>query len=175
MSLTFFIFAFKSILLIFLSKYQFTFSLSIAEKFPFTLIMSNGDIFVVTADGIRVFDSTLQTRKFYHDFNCTLITTVDGAAKTSITQFPNDYILALYNNILFVCSSEGDYIFEIDLNTNINGLYYSLIPHKKDSSDIFYYIITFYDNGRLTIQYYQLIISSRENTRLANYQYTPHN
>jgi len=169
-----FIFSIQILFFVFFSKFQKTFSLNIPEKFPFTYKMSNGDIFVITANGIRVFDSTLKIEKYSRDFTCTLITTMEEAAKTTITQFPNEYILTIYNDILFVCSSEGVYKFEVDL-ADLEGNYYSLIAHKKESSDIYYYIITFFKEEKLNIYYFKLIISSQSSEQIANIQYTPYN
>ena len=103
------------ILTIYLSlslKSQFINSLNLNEKYPLTHIMSNNDLFIITQKGIRIFDQTLKIQKSCHNFTNNFITTIEEVSKTTIAQFPNDYIIVLYNNILFVCSFEGVYIFE---------------------------------------------------------------
>ena len=160
---------------IFLSlKYQYTYSLNLNEKYPLVHIMSNGDLFVITQKGIRVFDQTLKIQKSCHNFTSNFITSNDDISKNTIAQFPNDYIISLYNNILLVCSSEGVYIFEKDLSSNIRGDYYSLIPHRIDSNN-YYYIITFFIEGKLSVQYYKLIIDIQENTCIASVSYETYN
>ena len=163
------------IFILYFLSFKYIYSLSLSEKYPFTYLMSNGNLFVITANGIRVFDSTLQNRIKYHDFSSSIIVSIiEDASKTTIAQFSNSYILALYNNILFICSSEGEYIFEKDLNSKLNSNYYSLIPYKIISSDVYYYIITFYNNGKLSILYYKLTISTRKNEIIKEFVYEPY-
>jgi hypothetical protein len=87
--------------LIFHLKYQYINLLSLdGEKYPVTLVMSNGDIFMITDKGMRVFDSSLGYIKTSYNFQSPFINTDQKAAKTTIAQFPNDYILSLCNDKL---------------------------------------------------------------------------
>ena len=160
MSLKFFIYIFLYLLLIFILNNQMIRSFDLDEKFPLTYTLSNGDIFIITAQGFRVFNSSLNNLKSFHNFTSNFTYTVSEATKTTIAQFTDDLVIVLCMNKLFICSSEGIYISEIDLGTDLTGNYYSLIPHKKDSNNNYYYIIAFFKENQISIKYYQLTMSS---------------
>ncbi len=179
MSLKFFNYIFLYFPLIFILKNQIINSFNLDEKYPITYKLSNGDIFIITAQGFRVFNSSLNNIKSFYNFTSGIINSPENAAKTTIAQFTDDLLLVLCLDKLFICSSEGDYISEIDLSNDLNGAYYSLIPHKKDSNNNYYYIIAFFKETKISIKYYQLTMSSsslfQNNTLLDNYLYTPFN
>ena len=159
--------------LIFHLKFQYINSIALdEEKYPVSHVMSNGDIFMITDKRALVLDSSLGSIKKYHNFETSIIIdTEEKAARTTISQFPNDYIIALYNDILFVYSSIGEYIYEDNLSSYLGGSYYSLIPYKKDSDNNYdyYYIIAFFRNATLNIQYYKLSMmgSQKQNNKLS--------
>mgnify|MGYP006873017867 CR=1 FL=1 len=148
-------------------------SLSITENYPISFLMSNGDIFLITANKIQIFDLALGELKISRDLSSSQITNgFQDAALRNIAQFSDGYIIALVKKTLFVFSQEGICKFEQNLNEDINILSYSLIPYKCDS-EYHYYIIAFNKNSRICIQYYKLKIDSSENTLLKEITYTP--
>ena len=147
----------------------------IPGSYPLSFLMSNGDIFLITANKIQILDKTLRGTKLSHDLSSDLlIANFQDAALRNIAQFSDGYILALVKKTLFVFSQEGEYKLEKKLNENVHILSYSLLPYKYDS-EYHYYIIVFNKSSVICIQYYKLKINSSENTLLKEITYSPKN
>ena len=144
-----------------------------------SFVLSNNDIFLVLDNGIYVYDSTLSNIKNSHNFTSSqTITSSNDAETISISQYStgndsDNIILALVKNVLFIFTNEGQYLFEFALNSYLGGRYYSLIPYKYELS--YYYIISNYLNGKISIQYFNLSLNSKENSRLSYIEYAPMN
>ena len=143
--------------LIFQNKYTIN-SFQLNELYPFTLLLSNGDLFLVTANGFRLYDSTFKIKKNYYDFtsNEAKINSETETELVSLAQYQDGTIIALVKNILYVFDIQGDYILEQNLNEYlVNAKYYSLITYKHDSSSsYYYYIVSFFDNREISIKYF---------------------
>ena len=63
-------------------------SIKLNEKYPSTYLLSNGEVFLVTENGFRLYDSRLQKMKNYFNFpsNQQKITSTNEAELTSISQ-----------------------------------------------------------------------------------------
>ena len=143
--------------LIFQNKYTIN-SFQLNELYPFTLLLSSGDLFLITANGFRLYDSTFKIKKNSYDFtsNEAKINSEAETELVSLAQYQDGTIIALVKNILYVFNIQGNYILEQNLNEYLsNAKYYSLIAYKHDSSSSFYYyIVSFFDNRNITIKYF---------------------
>ena len=150
------------LMIMIISKVSYINSIKLNERYPSTYLLSNGDVFLVTGYGFRLYDSKLQNMKNYYNFptNQQKITSSNEAELTSISQFSDGIIIALVKNILYVFSSSGNYILQQNLSSFLaNGRYFNLIAHKYDSS-FYYYIIAYFDNRKISIKYFHF---SKEN------------
>ena len=169
----------KIFLIIIIFKYQFIKCFQFNEKYPSALLLINGDIFLVSENGFKLYDSTFKTLKKNVDFTEEQkITSEVEAEKTSIAQFSDGIIIALVKNILFAFESNGEPIVQQNLNDSLtNGRYYSLIPFKIDS--LYYdYIISYYDSATyFSIKYFRFSKNVNEviENPLTFLQYTPIN
>ena len=163
-------------------EYQYIKCILLNEKFPSTLLLSNGDLFLVTEKGFRLYDPTLKTLKNHYNFTSDdkKISDVNDAQLTAIAQFSDGIIIALVKNYLYALQSNGNYILEQNLNGYLtNGKYYSLIAYKYESSN-YDYIISYYDSNvsaHFSIKYFRfstVTTVSIENP-IINYAYTPIN
>ena len=130
-------------------------SLNINEKYPSTFLLSNGDLFLVTENGLRIYDSTFTTLQQYYNFDSQhRITSEDEAEKTAIAEYPDGTVIALVNNNLYILNSERSYIKKKDLSSYLtNGKYYNLIAYNHGSL-YYYFVIAYYDNGNITLKYF---------------------
>ena len=144
------------LMIMIISKVSYINSIHINEKYPSTYLLSNGDVFLVTENGFRLYDSNLQTMKNYYNFPSDeqKITSSLEAELTSISQYSDGIIIVLVKKIFYVLSPSGNYIFQDNLSSFLtNGRYFNLIAHIYDSS-LYYYIIAYYDNSKITIKYF---------------------
>jgi hypothetical protein len=130
-------------------------SLKLNEKYPSSLLLSNGDLFLVTDMGIRLYDSTFTTLKKFYNFDSeNRMTTEDEAEKTAIAEYTDGTVITLVKNILYILNSGKTYIKKQDLTTYLeNGKSFSLIPYAHDSPN-YYYIVSFFDDGNISIKYF---------------------
>ena len=106
-------------LILTISKVSYINSIRLNEKYPSTYLLSNGDVFLVTEKGFRLYDSKLQNMKNYYNFptNQQKITSSNEAELTSISQYSDGIIIALVKNILYFFSSSGNYILQQNLSS----------------------------------------------------------
>jgi len=153
---------------------QYINSQLISGTYPLSFLMSNGDIFLMTANKIHIYDQTLRQAKSSRDLSFDQI--INGAQEAglrNIAQFSDGYILALVKKTLLIFSPEGEYKFEKKLyGDNDYMLSYSLLPYKYDT-EYHYYIIVYNKNSFICIQYYKFKINSPENTLLKEITYCP--
>ena len=140
-------------------------SLKLDEKFPSALLLSNGDLFIVTNIGLRLYDSTFTTIKKYYNFDTNeQITDEDQAEKTAIAEYPDGTVIAIAKDILYILNSERTFIKKQSLsNFSINGKYYSLIPFSYNSPN-YYYIVAYSNNKKISINYFYFTADNSENS-----------
>jgi len=152
----------------------------ISSSYSSAYLLPNNDIFLVLENRISVYDSTLSTEKHNHNLNSAQqITSSSDAETISIAQFStenenNNIILSLVKKNIFIFSTEGEYLFEKDLSGNLQGTYYSLIAHKYNN--IYYnYIISFFSEGFININYYNLSLIANQTTLTTSIKFKPIN
>ena len=152
----------------------------ISSSYSSAYLLPNNDIFLVLENRISVYDSTLSTEKHNHNLNSDQqITSSSDAETISIAQFStesenNNIILSLVKKNIFIFSSEGEYLFEKDLSDNLQGTYYSLIAHKYNN--IYYnYIISFFSEGFININYYNLSLVANQTALTTSIKFKPIN
>ena len=153
-----FLYSFFKLLILFTSNFGYINCIILKEKYPSAFVMSNGNLFLVTEKGFRIYDPSLQKLKIYYNFDISQkITSSSDAESVCISQFSDETLLLLVKNILYIIVNSS-YIYLISLSS-INGRYYNFIAYKIDNN-YYYYIISFYKNSKINIQYYRFHFES---------------
>ena len=137
-------------------------SFQIKEKYPKIFYPTNNNflLFLVTENGIRIYDAELEALLNSYNFtsNDRKITSQAEAELTSISQFDGGIIIALIKKYLYAFDTEGNFLADQDLNDKLlNGEYYNLFAGYITYPN-YYYIISYYDSndatGPLSINYF---------------------
>jgi hypothetical protein len=148
-------------------------------KYPYTKRLNNG-YFIIVSEGIITFtDPTLTEVTNSKELDVSL--TEPNIGSTTVSQFPssdNGYILVILVKTLYVFSSAGDYLAQ--LNTDIVSSTYSsfIIPNGHSNNQ--YYFTLIYGSGDSEVSTYiifqdGIFDSSSQSISLSssNYQYQP--
>jgi hypothetical protein len=142
-------------------------------KFPFSIILSNDNIFIIHQDGVSIYNSGLSNlisdEIIFNDSE--KINSEYSLSKITVSQFDNGYIIALINDKIYFFDYKGSLIYKSteQINDNNNGLYYTLVPIKF-FNDYYYYLIGFINNGALYFFYYKFHKKSKENILIKSYK-----
>ena len=126
-------------------------SFQIKEKYPkiFYPLNDNSHLFLITENGIRVYDAQLEELLNSYNFtsNDRKINSQAEAELTSISQFDGGILIALIKKYLYAFDNNGNFLADQDLNDKlINGEYYFLFAGNIYYPN-FYYIISYYDSN----------------------------
>ena len=130
-------------------------SFQIKEKYPKAFYpFTNNNLFLVTENGIRIYDSNLETIVKSYNFSSDdrKITLAYEAEDTAIANFDDNTIIVLVKGYLYVFDCEGNFLFEQDLTNIINGKSFNLFDFGiKDNT--YYYVIAYYESDYINIKY----------------------
>lgn len=117
----------------------------IEAKFPTTIVLPSGNLFVISSKGINVYNNNFNKIIFSYSFNRKEEINNYNEYKTITT---SDYFYK--NNYYFICLTKGIFFYLFDNNKltinkatirNItDGLYYNLIPYKYYDNNLEYII-----------------------------------
>ena len=142
-------------------------------NYPFALILSNDNIFIIHQNGVSIYDSTFsnlisdeivfsETEK---------LTSKQSLSKVTISQFENGYIISLINDKIYFFDYKGNFFFN-SINPVIDiyapGYYYTLVPIKF-YKDHFFYIIGYVVDGGLYFKYYKFHSINKQNILINSY------
>ena len=141
-------------------------------NFPFSIKLSNDNIFIIHQDGVSIYNSDLSI--LISDeiiFNDTeKITSEYSLSKITLSQYDNGYIIALINDKIYFFDYKGIsiYISTEPISNYVSGHYYTLIPIKY-FNNYYYYLIGFIHNDSLYIFYYKFQTKYKENFLINSY------
>ena len=144
-------------------------------KFPLSITLLNGNIFVIYEEGIKIYDSKLNNSNTILNFS-------DGEkindkaihSKIAISRFSEDnygYIISVISNKLYIFDCEGNKLFKNEIS--LNGNYYSIVPIKEENKE-FTYMIGFIDSGN-KVNYYFYKYDNNSNINEQLYYYNSNN
>ena len=145
-------------------------NLSIFFNFPYSISLSNGNIFVIHKSGISICDYLLS-----YIIEDIIIFKEDEQIKTEAslskvtTATIDEYIISLINDKIYIFNDTGNLLYESEkeiLEQGETAEYYTLVPIKKEVNDIFY-IIGFIHNKALYFFYYKYNYENKENSKLS--------
>ena len=154
-------------------------SLGIRAKYPHSLLMHNGNLFIANIEGMFICDINLsQSYKSISYRNKTVNSENIGviSQKTLIVQFPetNGNIICLVENTLYFFDSDGNYLFMYFIpdiqSDNDNKILYNLLTYKKEG-DYSHFIIAYILYSKLYILQYKS--SNSENILIYNGNFKP--
>ena len=148
---------------------------SISFMYPFSISLSNGNIFIIHKLGISVCDPLLS--KIIK--NITIFTEEEQLKEETLSRvtsiYENGFIFNIINDKIYIVNESEILLYESN-TTILNGEnpgYYSLVPIKK-VNEYYYYIISFAYNNLLFFLYYKFNILSNKNIFIyskKNYQF----
>ena len=132
------------LLFITISKEGLSEIISFDSKYPNSLTLNNGNILIVTEDGLFLYDIILTK------ISIVLNITSGASVHTTFLQLPEDEggnIFCLVNDILYILSSNANNVIYFNLPEEIFDHFCSLNYYKKDNNYI-YYSLVFNDNSK---------------------------
>ena len=162
----FFIRYFKFLMLLILIKISSSY---LSFNFPYSLTLSNGNIFIIHQNGIDICDYHLTTileniTTFSEDEK---IKTEASLSKVT-TAFEYRYIISIINDIVYIFNENGTLIHR-DSNSILSegetADYYTLVPIEKAES-YYQYVIGYIHNNLLYFLNYKYFFSSGANIRI---------
>ena len=151
-----FLYSFFKLLILLISNFGYINCIKINEKYPSTFVLSNGNIFIVTENGFRIYDSNLKIIKSYYNFPTSQITSSSEAESVCISQYSDGALIVLVKNNIYIIISSSIYTKSLSA---MNGRSYNLIADKYDASS-HYYIISYYENEKIRILYYHFFFET---------------
>ena len=156
---------FRFFLLFFLIIKQSKSSDSPSINFPYSIILSNDNIFVIHENGVSIYDSTFSNLISNEViFSGTKINHEYYLSKVTVSQFENGYIIAIILDEIYFFDYKGSFIIKTTQNLPAYtfGAYYSLVPIKYYNG-YFFYIIGFVSDDFLYLCYYKFHLVNKEN------------
>jgi len=148
-------FIFFDILIFFLIFGKYTAETTLFT-FPQAITLSNENIFIINQTNIVIYDSTLNSKistvlTFEEDEQ---IKDHKILSKTTISRFNSEdsgYIVCIINDKIFIFDGNGQVLYKSDNKIpELQGLYYTLVPIKKDvNTNSYYYMIGFIDADKV--------------------------
>ena len=162
---------FYYILLFIIFKTIYSQNSTIYLNFPFSIKLSNENIFIIHQDGVSIYDPTFsylisqevifsESEKIHSTFNL---------SKVTVSQFENGYIVSIINDKIYFFDYKGNFIFESDqINLNNTGEYYSLVPIKIFNG-YYYCVIGYIADNVLYIYYFKFDLEKKYNVSFKLY------
>ena len=117
---------------------------------PSSISLSNGNKFIIHNSGIDIFDGNLNKIKTSLTFSNTEQITTENLSKVSISKFSDGNIICLINDYAYIFDSEGNFIYNHQINRNRHPDYYTIVG--KDSYN---YYMAFIYNDLVHLYYYE--------------------
>ena len=114
----------------------------ISGKSHYTSIkLENGNYFLVTNDGISIYDETLSNSIYFNGLNWNSI-----YYKYSIKKFPEEdggYILLITSDYIYIIAPEGNYILDTIINNNYyyGNSFQSIVTYNHSNINYYFYYI----------------------------------
>ena len=156
------------LLFIAISKEGLSEIISFDSKYPNSLTLNNGNILIVTEDGLFLYDIILKK------ISIVLNITSGASVHTTFLQLPEDEggnIFCLVNDILYILSSNANNVIYFNLPEEIIDHFCSLNYYKKDNNYI-YYSLVFSDNSKkFNLLYYKMNFEAKINNLIISKTY----
>ena len=143
---------------------------SISLKYPHSLYLSNGNIFIIYEKGVSIYDHLYTTKiEDIINFPDNEFITSDDLSRITIA-LEDSYIFSIIKDKIYIFDDKGSLLFHNDtliVKGDKNPIVYSLSIIKKETAE-YNYIISFFDNSVLYSYSFQYKISSNENYLINN-------
>ena len=124
--------------------------------YPYSITLSNDNIFLIQKSGIDIYDKSLNLLKHIIEFKGEEEITEENFEKIEIKN-NKDYILSIINDELFIFNNEGKLLYNSEEKINSNQIIYSYsLSIIYTTNDACYYIIGYFDeNSYLNLYLYR--------------------
>ena len=138
--------------------------------FPVAIILSNDNIFVVHESGVSIYDPSSNLINNVVEFTNSEKISDYSFLQVTISQFENDYIIAVLNYMIYFFDYKGSFIYKTNgyFSYVSLGLYYKIVPIKFYNG-YFFYILLFEDTRYLYINYYKFNLINKQNNEIHSY------
>ena len=126
--------------------------------YPHCFSLYNGNNIVCCKDGIYSYNSDFTKKLYFKEFSTPITDNIEADFVT-ISQFKNNgNVILLRKEEFYFLSSNGESLFNKEIELDNKGKYYTLVPYKYQNN---YYFIVGLINGSslITIKYYRINIS----------------
>ena len=134
-------------------------------KYPFSLYLPNGNIFVINEMGITIYDHLFSTKvEEVINFPEEEKLRINDIPRIT-TVFEDEYLFCIIKDKIFIFNDKGNLLFNNNtsiLEKNVEPKYYSLVVFKIEEF-LFKYYINYKFNKYLYEFYFQFNITSNEN------------
>ena len=140
---------------------------SLYINLPYSLFLSNDNIFVIHQNGVSIFDTNF-TKIIKNEiiFSESEKTEYEASfSRLTVSQFQNGYIISLINDKIYIFDHKGNLIFQTTekiKDDNIMPYYYTLVPFKYFGG-YYFYLIGFVYNGVVYLNYYKYHLIDKDN------------
>ena len=125
-------------------------------NYPYSIILSNDNIFLIQKTGIGIYDQSLNLLNQIIKFSKEEEITEENFSKISVKN-NKEYILSIINDKLFIFNNEGKLLYNSTEKINDNQILYSYsLTFIYTTDDACYYIIGYFDeNSYLNLYLYR--------------------
>ena len=156
------------LLLISISKQGLSEIISFDSKYPNSITLNNGNILIVTENGLFLYD--IIDTKISIIFNFTTVSCTQSAF-LQLSEEEGGNIFCLVNNILYILSSNANNVIYFNLPEELYDHFCSLNFYKKENNYL-YYTVVFSDNSKIfNLLYYKMNIESKINNLIVSKTY----
>ena len=135
-------------------------------KYPYSLYLSDGNLFVIHDKGISIYDH-LFTKKLKDVFIFSEKDQIDPSDISRITTaFEDEYIFSIIKDKIYIFDDKANLLYHNEtsiLNEGIFPSYYSLVIFKSETNLYKYFISYFYNRNRYQIIFEYSITLNKNN------------
>ena len=143
---------------------------SFSLKYPQSLYLNNGNIFVIHETGITIYDhlfmNIIKDVFIFSD----KINLGDISRITTVVE--DEYIFCIIKDKIYIANDKGDILFHNKTSFLKDGIYpkyYSLVVIKDETKNLYKYVINYLYHETLYHSYFQYNITSNENNFIGDY------
>ena len=143
MNINFIEFQMLSLIIIFQIFYKI--SSTSPFDYPYSIILSNDNIFLIQKTGIDIYDKSLNKLNQIIDFSEEEEISEEKFSKIVI-KYNNEYIFIIINDKIFIFNIEGKFLYKSEEKINNNQIIYSYsLTLLNITNNIFDYMLGYFD------------------------------
>ena len=169
MNIKYFEFQIFSLIIIFQSFYKISSITSF--DYPYSIILSNDNIFLIQKTGIDIYDISLNKLKQIFQFSGEEEISEEKFSKITIKN-NNEYILSVINDKMFIFNNEGKILYKSEKKINETEIIYSYsLTFINVTNNYFEYLLGYFDvDCYIHLNLYRYYNESNNNTLIYEFR-----